>query len=54
VCSLRTATADNSNFLYCGCSLVAPGVVLTAAHCVMDLRTPWVEVRAGSKGPGTV
>lgn len=49
MCSLRTATSDGGDFLYCGCSLIAPRVVLTAAHCVQDLRTPWVEVgyRAG-------
>jgi secreted trypsin-like serine protease len=47
VCSLRTATSNNPDFLYCGCSLIAPNVVMTAAHCLIDtnLRTPWVEVR---------
>lgn len=46
VCSLRTSTGSSTDFLYCGCSLIAPSVVLTAAHCLAstDLRTPWVEV----------
>ncbi len=46
VCSLRIATAQSSDFLYCGCSLIAPNVVLTAAHCVAEsnLAAPMVEV----------
>jgi hypothetical protein len=30
VCSLR----DASGRLYCGCAIIAPGVAMTAAHCV--------------------
>lgn len=44
VCSLR----GNNDFHFCGCSLIAPSVVLTAAHCLdqadTSLSRPWVEV----------
>lgn len=43
-CSLR----DGSGSHYCACALIAPSVVLTAAHCVNQtdpaLRNPAVEV----------
>lgn len=46
MCALRIATEKSSSVLYCGCTLIAPNVVLTAAHCVAEsnLRTPTVEV----------
>jgi secreted trypsin-like serine protease len=47
MCSLRGA----NDFHFCGCSLIAPNVVLSAAHCLDHddpvLNRPWVEVRHG-------
>jgi Trypsin len=46
-CSMR----GNNDFHFCGCTLIAPSVALTAAHCVDHddeaLSSPWVEVWLG-------
>lgn len=43
-----------NDFHFCGCSLIAPNVVMSAAHCLDQtdpaLRLPWVEVRLGHCG----
>lgn len=46
VASLRLATTTDPNFHYCGASLIAPSVVLTAAHCLASsgTSTPAVEL----------
>jgi hypothetical protein len=46
VCALRAPNPNGGTYLYCGCSLIAPNVVMTAAHCVVEqgMRTPLVEV----------
>lgn len=53
VCSLRTS----KDFHFCGCSLVAPNVVMTAAHCLSnadpDYNNPWVEVGLGCRAAGS-
>lgn len=52
-CSVRTAT---SNAHFCGCSLVAPNLILTAAHCIdqpsRELAYPRIDIgrRAGARG----
>eukprot|EP00879_Flechtneria_rotunda_P004450 GHRR01004701.1.p1 GENE.GHRR01004701.1~~GHRR01004701.1.p1 ORF type:complete len:731 (+),score=198.19 GHRR01004701.1:818-3010(+) len=43
-CSLRAS----NDFHYCGCSLISPNVIMTAAHCLSHddpaLNTPYVEI----------
>jgi secreted trypsin-like serine protease len=41
-----------NDFHFCGCSLIAPSVVMSAAHCLDHddpvLSRPWVEVSAAA------
>lgn len=53
VCSLRANTTSATAYHYCGCSLISPSVVMTAAHCLANpgLSTPMVHVSAAAAQP---
>ncbi|KAF5276066.1 hypothetical protein FQA39_LY00862 [Lamprigera yunnana] len=42
----KTPTADGTSAV-CGCSLIAPNVILTGAHCVENIKSSDIKIRAG-------